>query len=69
MSRYDYRDPGQDPEYCDELGRLHPEEPQCERCRRPIAPNQPVDLCEWCLANDAHRKEAAADKPLRKGVA
>ena len=30
MSKYDYRDPAQSPEYCDELGR--PGRTPCQRC-------------------------------------
>ena len=48
MSRYDYRDPGEDPRYCDGLSA----EPGCEECgREPCicgADMRDSFFCVWC---------------------
>ena len=52
MSRFDYSDPGQDPAYCDGLGRPCHVRPPCQRCLSCecdyLEPPSPLSYWPYC---------------------
>ena len=56
-SRYDYPDPGQDPEYCDGLQAEDPEPVYCIWCGGVCGDPQNDPYCSWICSLDAEAAE------------